>query len=335
MDFSQHVIEWLWRYGHFRNPGKEFEATQEVSEDDLVGLAKDGLSNMLVQLAVRSYQLLDANVEDQCQFIHQRALTADGEIGPATMATMNMPRCDVPDYAAEATGSGSWPHPGCDPERRDVHSTRVNLNTSRCPSKVRAYLDEAVRMVEEAQAEIGLSMRHAYDGSLGEAEHDVAWENISGSTIGYAYFNEPNTCRQTVKARLDVGYQPDVLMFATLMLHEYGGHSCNLGHTNGGIMNPSLRRPDGELSWAGDPSYPTLRRFFGGEPIDPPTEPSPTPPIDPPTEPEPDPDIPRWLERLLRLLGGRAVGDTADKTAQILNINGDVHLYLEHEKEQK
>ena len=69
-----------------------------------------------------------------------------------------------------------------------------------------------------------------------------------------------------------------------LLLHE-NGHNWNLEHRSGNIMNPSIlrtptywvKREGGAITYQ-DNSYPTLKRFFGGEPIDQPTPPPPPPP---------------------------------------------------------
>ena len=280
MNVNQYIVDWLFKYGHFENPA--FPNALNVTQAD-VDSGKLTTDDLVVKEAVQSIQQLDINMEALSHFVHGRAAIADGDVGQATMSLLALPRCQVPDYQVEADdpqyagGTGSWPIPGCDPQHKDTHSVRVNLDTSRCPRKVLDYLPECIENVERISADVGIHVRHILDGNPRDAEHDVRWEPIAGGVIGYAYFPRPGTCNQTVNARLDTGYQPDAHMFSTLMIHEYAGHSFRLEHTRGGIMNPSILRT--ELSWRNDPSFRTLQRYFGGEPIDrDPDNPDPDPP---------------------------------------------------------
>jgi hypothetical protein len=124
----------------------------------------------------------------------------------------------------------------------------------------------------------------------------VRYESIAGSVIGYAYFPTPDTCRQTVQARIDNTFNASLATMAELLTHEYKGHSDGLEHTNGGIMNPSIGNPTSRATWIGDPSFGWKRRYFGGSPLPTgPVDPSPPPPPpnpDPPPSPPPPPPSP-------------------------------------------
>jgi hypothetical protein len=265
------IIDWLWKYGHFRNP--EIVDTHNIQESDLGILT---LENRVVKDAIRSIQMLDANFELLSQQHHNRVAQFDGEVGPATRELLTLPRCGSPDYQA-ATGEGSWPVPGCDPtrpNRETEHSIRVALNTSNASSKVKAYLEESLQMVRDAYGEMGLSVRYILDGST-DVEIVKRFQRLGGSTIGWNHILQRSTCNQTLEGRLDSGYQPDAQLFAVLECHETG-HGVGAGHTRGGIMNPSILRVS-PLTWRGDPSESKMARWFGGEPID--DEPTPPTPV--------------------------------------------------------
>lgn len=302
---KEYVQQWLWKYGHFRNPS--FPDCMNVDESSL---AKLNPTDKVWQDAVRSIQSLDANLDALSERQHGRVAVADGNIGPATVSLMQLPRCGRPDYGGmpgdsedpeRATGSGAWPVPGCDPKApTNIHSVRVRMDTSKAPSKIKSYLKEVTENVERMSAEIGISCRHIMDDPSADAEHDVKWEFIRGGVIGYAYFPTPGTCRQTVVARLDTDYQPDVQMFSLLATHEYQGHSLRLEHTRGGVMNPSIMRVP--LTWKGDPSFRTLQRYYGGEPID-------RPDSDPPTDPD-EPSSPVAIRGVSSVeVDGKVVGE--------------------------
>jgi len=304
-------LDFLFRTGHFWNP--KYPNTNNVQQSDLPSLS----SNIphwhnLVQQATASWQSSDANFDVLSFITHLRGIIADGDVGPVTAMMSTVPRCPLPDFPPPpgaavpqysddpamqrtfeeivesmmefATGSGSWPVPGCDvtrPDRNSEHSVRVGLNTANCPSGIKAYLDDSILLTRKCAAEMGLAARFVTDG--GDSEFAVQWENIPGSVIGYCYFPQGQTCQQVVKARLDTGYDAGAQMLATLMTHEFLGHGVGLEHTRGGIMNPSILRIN-PLTWKGDPHESTYRRYFGGEPVPIDDDPSPPGPI-PPGEP--------------------------------------------------
>ena len=308
---------WLYEFGHFDGTGvrgrdlKLFDGSEEE-----------------FQRAVRSIQSLDINCETLCQKKHNRALTVDGDVGPATVDLMRQPRCSCRDVMPiEVTqaamqwradvglatglatntrrglilGSGSWPTPGCDeddPDRSTVHSVRIALNIQRMTLS-REYLNSAIEAAEKAGWEVGLRPRYIINGSPSEAEMDIRFQRLAGSVIGWNEFPQAGTCRQTIDGRLDTGYRPGgsrgFMWFANLLVHEQFGHGVGLSHTRGGIMNPSIVLVDPVSYKPRDPSLARMTRFFGGEDVTPSIDPPPPPP--PPDPEDPVGGIP-WKEIL-------------------------------------
>lgn len=281
--------------GHFWTQ----EDTKNVQQHDLPKL---DLNHRLVKEAVASWQGFDFNFDAYSLILRLRRIIADGDVGPVTAIMLETPRCIMPDiappvgasfdygnpdinaavesyqeFAQYTGGSGSWPK--CDPERPDVHSTVVNLNTANASEHQKKILKESTQYVERCEAEFGQAVRHVFDGDPKKAHHDVRFEYIAGGVIGYAYFPKPNTCNQLVQCRIDNSYNPNSITFGNLLEHEYKGHSDGLEHTRGGIMNPSILVIN-PMTWKGDPHEGTKRKYYGGKPI-----PSKDGPVDPPTPP--------------------------------------------------
>ncbi len=284
---------WAYRYGHAFNPKYPNLANlDEVRVRKMDGTEADALS------LIASWQETDENVSRLVLAFHGRSLQLDGQVGPATEAVMGFKRCGMPDFIPppgiafdtgdpalnaaiasmqNATGSGSWPVAGCDPTRRGVHSIRVRIDPARMPSAVKAYHVQALAEVTKAYAEIGLAVRYIMDAAS-ECEIMKRFESLGGSVIGWNTFPDFGTCNR-IEGRLDSSYAPSWLMWANLECHETG-HGVGLEHTRGSIMNPSILLVD-PLTWVGTPSYPNLKKWFGGEPLVP-TVPPPGPAPDDP-----------------------------------------------------
>lgn len=181
-------------------------------------------------------------------------------------------RCGCPDVMPDSTGSGSWPV-GCHPEWPENHAFAVFYASSNIPSHWRAAFDEAWALVIEAYADIGIAFFRT--GDRRRANTIVTWQRGNG-WIGLAIVPRGPRCGQTIWAKYDNRYgssfSPERLVnqLSYLMAHEFG-HNMGIGHTRGGVMNPSLingtfHRDQWRRS---DPAYPILRRYFGGDPIAP------------------------------------------------------------------
>lgn len=294
-------MRFLWATGHFWNP--KYPDTHNVTETEVSRLT---LNDRAAQLAVKSYQESDSNLVPLVRAFHQRAPIPDGLVGPATLALVGVPRCPLPDHppplnttftyedpgllravqsmqAAAATGSGSWPA-GCH-GAQGVHEVKISYDLSKLSAKHREWWPEIKRRSHEAVAAVGLRLIEVPVGE--RANITVTGRNFAGSVIGMAEFNSQG-CGETHFCQLSPSYAPDVDMVLNLLLHE-NGHNWNLQHKAGNIMNPSiLRTPTAWVQRSGgtityqDNSYPTLKRFFGGEPVsgtDGPDGPPPPPPL--------------------------------------------------------
>jgi hypothetical protein len=265
---------------------------------------------------VASRQASDLNADYLVNRFHNRPIQYDGDIGPATLVLVDIPRCPLPDHAppphasfdygdedlngavrsyqefAEYVGgTGSWPK-GCDPDYPNVHSVVTFFDDRNASASQKAVLTEALKYTEACEAEIGQHLRHVRPpATFANPQHHVTFGPIPGSVIGFNYFPTPNQCRQTVQGKIDSTFGASAITLANLLTHEYKGHGDGLQHTRGGIMNPSIITIN-PLSWIGDPHEKTKKRYFGGVPV--PTTDSPPPP--PPPPPGSDVVVSRWTD---------------------------------------
>ena len=310
---------WAYPFGHAWSRDPKYVNLRNLDSGRIALMTGDEAD---AKLLIASFQDFDPNVERLVTAFHGRALNVDGDVGPATAAVMNFKRCAMPDFAPPAGaelrmyddieglagavesyqryaaarnndaeyvgGSGSWPK--CDPQRQDVHSTRMNVIRSGFSSQQREQWPEVAEAMSRCSAEVGLSTRIVFDGDPEDCEHDVRGQNIPGNVIGFAYFPEPDTCNQVVVARIDNSFDVDKFTFGELNEHEEGGHSRGHEHQNRrsneqgnpgySIMHPSIGRPTRWMSWVKDLGFARMQRWFGGVPIpgaDPVPTPDPTP----------------------------------------------------------
>lgn len=313
---ERELIKFLYDTGHFWNVSNPNGLNVGLADLSVLTLA-----DKVTQDAVASWQASDANFSVLAGIVHRRDVNADGDVGPVTQFMVEVPRCAMPDHSPPdnaqfkyddpflqgavesmqrfnlasqsdkeaAVGSGSFPVPGCDPTRKNratEHSTVLNLDLSKTPSKTLSEMDEILLFLRKCMAEKGLAVRCVKNGGSAPT-HFLEWAYLLGSTIGINYFPTPGTCNQVVNGRIDIGFQDRPIIMAGLLVHEAKGHGIGLNHTRGGIMNSSINLVD-PLSWIGDPAESTLNRYFGGAavPLDD-DVPSPPPPPPPPgTEPE-------------------------------------------------
>ncbi len=260
---NRDIIRLLWDTGHFRNPA--VPETWNVQAEDLKSLR---LGDAVVKAAAQSYQrFLAGALEPLAAKHHGRMPLMDGEVGPATAELFQLERCGCPDYAAaveEATGSGSWPA-GCSPKFSHYHAISVSVSEQGMPAFLQPVFATVWANTDAAYAEIGLKLIRE-DGNRG-ANIQIGFERLSGSTIGLAIVGRGQTCRTSIWAKFNPGYQPAnvVREWTSLVKHELG-HNMGLSHSQGGVMNPSIVTGL-PVSWRGDPSEPILARWFGGKPV--------------------------------------------------------------------
>lgn len=271
-------IRQLWDYGHFWNP--HCPDCWNVTENDLPRLTE---ADQVVQQAVASFQeFMQPDMDDISAATHGRPSQADGVVGPVTDAVLSAERCGFADYPnpTAAVGSGSWPA-GCH-GTENVHEVWYHLDSSRMPDSLAQRMPEVFAEVEAAYAEVGCLLKRGPDDPE-RCDILVSWKPLRGSTIGLAEFNS-QSCRDTVFHYLDPNYTG--YMFE-LVCHEFG-HNMNLQHTRaGGIMYPSVRDLSPHKWQRSDPSYRTLVRYFGGEPVS--GQPQPPDEIPEPAPPEIEP----------------------------------------------
>ena len=263
----------LFDWGHFRNPGNTNGASRGVRRIDFALL---DLSHPAMVEAIASYQKFMISTLEPLSFaVHQRAPIPDGEIGPATEMLLDLKRCNCPDFAMagehfeEATGRGSWPA-GCYPDDwPETHAIKIRFDTRKMKSFLSDVFDSQVwPSVQKAYADVGLMLIREDDNE--RAHMQASFVRPDGNWIGLAIVPGHTSCVLSIWQRYDRDYRPRNLVpnWISLLKHEIG-HNLNLNHTSGGVMNPGII-DNLPVQWfnVGDPSEPTLRRFFGGEPID-------------------------------------------------------------------
>lgn len=261
-------IQRLYELGHFFNP--KVDGGRNITPDKLSLLT---FNDEVVREALRSFQDMMVLDFERLSFKHHnRGALFEGELDPATLELFEIPRCSYPDYSLPGKiGNGSWPEP-CQKAGVTFSFDPANMPSKYKDTFEKNILDFAIRKY----AKIGLKLvRHT--GS-GQANIRIYFKSFFGSTIGMAEFNS-ESCSDSVFCSISSSFSPNEPTEADLLVHELG-HNMNLQHTRGGTMNPSIINQTEFLDWLpSDPSYNTLVRYFGGEPVDViPPIPSPTVP---------------------------------------------------------
>jgi len=130
--------------------------------------------------------------------------------------------------------------------------------------------EEAWRKVQEAYVNVGIAFFETKEKR--KANTIVTWQRGSG-WIGLAIVPRGPKCGQQIWAKYDNRYGSSfsleklINQLAQLMGHEFG-HNMGLGHSRGGVMNPTLlNSPFTPNIWLTDPSYKYLKPWFSGQPI--------------------------------------------------------------------
>ena len=337
---------WAYQFGHGWSRDPKYANLRNLDIGRILKMTGDEDD---ARLLIGSWQDFEPEVANLVKLWYGRELEPDGRVGPVTEFVMDLKRCGMTDFAPPANadlstslfdipdllgalrsyqrfadfkndgreyvgGSGSWPK--CDPEHKDVHSVRMNVILSGFSSHQKAQWPIIAPKMSSCSAEVGLHTRFIFDGDPKAAEHDVRGQNINGSVIGFAYFNNPDTCQKGLVARIDNTFNVDEMTFGELNEHEEGGHSRGLEHVSRqnseageegySIMHSSIGRPKRWMSWLKDRHFPTMKRYFGGVAI--PTNPTPQP--NPPGPgPTPQPGRASIRGTLTVEVGGKSVGN--------------------------
>lgn len=261
------IIELLRTTGHLGYP---FGKKQDYAPPTL------GLRDPAVERAIASYQEFNVLQLDPLSLEHHsRAACCDGDVGPATRRLLAMQRCGCADYGPDvqaATGSGSWA--GCH-DIGDFHAATAYVDDKGMPGFLKPLWDRVWAGAVAAYEQIGLRWI-LVDGPDG-ANTKISFVSRSRGWIGLARVGQSQSCSSEIWAQFLATYHPSNVLdrWTELLMHELG-HNAGLQHTRGGIMHPSIS--GAPLTWIGDPSETILKRYYGGEPIDPRPEPPPRPP---------------------------------------------------------
>lgn len=278
-DLLAGTVEFLQQYGYLTKA-----AARKVSSFEDVSLTA----------ALAKYQRMDANVE-RFRVEAGSDLLTDGNVGPATLMAMAVPRCGRPDVGRsvpeQVLGTGGWKNcHGAD----GFHQAIAYVDDRNLPGFLEPVWGDVLKLTQQSYAEIGLLWRFI-DGDRrdiltgeridGSVNTDITFTRGSG-WIGLAIVGNGSNqqCSSRIWAKFDYRYAPAnvVREWTTLVKHELG-HNCGLQHTRGGVMNPGIVNGL-PASWRGDPAEGTLRRWFGGEPVDIPNGPDEPEPPEPPTD---------------------------------------------------
>ncbi len=312
---SQFAIRIAWETGHFWSPEnpnganlRQVDLTLLRPEDPIVVAA-------MISMAKADMSRYTRLVLEK----HGRPPQFDGVIGPAIEAMVVGGRCPVPDHAPPpgvvfafddpdlqkvvermqadaalpAFGSGNWK--GCH-NVGQFHSASIGVDKSGLPSFLAPVFLQVLKNVQLAYAGVGLLFRFigsdsrdllTGDAFSGNINSDMSFVNNSDGWIGLAIVGQGETCGSKIWCKFLNTYKGGsesgsiIQQWTTLIKHELG-HNCGRGHTNGGVMNPSIVNGLTTEWGPTDPSTQWLKGQFGGVPVPIPGGNPPIPP-NPPT----------------------------------------------------
>lgn len=298
---SQFAIRRAWETGHFWNQ-KDNPDGANLKQVDLTLLRPE---DPVVVAAMISMAKADMTRYTRLALEkHGRPPEFDGVIGPAIEAMVEDGRCPVPDFAPPpgvsfafddpdlqkvvermqadaampAFGSGNWK--GCH-NVGEFHSASIGVDKSGLPSFLAPVFLQVLKNVQVAYAGVGLLFRFiGTDGNdmltgqtfSGNINSDMSFVNNSSGWIGLAIVGQGETCGSKIWCKFLNTYKGGstnasiIQQWTTLIKHELG-HNCGRGHTNGGVMNPSIVNGLPTEWGSDDPSTQWLKGQFGGVPV--------------------------------------------------------------------
>lgn len=221
------LIQRLWDLGHFRRPGDV--VAPNVLEKDLHQL---DLDHPAVSEALVSFQDFMAPTLNALSLRHGKPNgLVDGELGPITLALLNVPRCGCPDYDPDRDGpetskfnraEANWPE-SC---RGDVKTGYdMRLPGLSAADQARWWLEACGNLNADIESLL-LSWRPEW----GEAEVQIFAQaaRLRGSTLAWSHLATSN-CRDRLDQRYDNDRTWGELLFVTTSTHELG-HALGMNH---------------------------------------------------------------------------------------------------------
>lgn len=237
----EQIIERLYGLGHFHNPAHP----TGVTKDDLNTLR---LHDNEVRKALRSYQEFMSPDFDRLSLAeHGRLGVADGDIGPATNALLDEPRCGFPDY----------PYP------EGVMASQLNANwPTACRGKLRfgRNFKALPGLTEKQTDDVFHAMTNTWSIALEDVEITIssyqdadiyaALESLGGGTLAYSFLAN-NSCQFRCRQAYDSSRQWNMGIAYPVPTHEVG-HALGLPHNrdNSALMYPNIHSQSiARLGW--------------------------------------------------------------------------------------
>ncbi len=296
----------------------KLKATDSVVKQGVVGLQKMMVVDYAPRFALKMNAMPDMD---------------NGDLDPAILEVMALPRCDVPDYApppgsaflfddpqvqevaekmqemvaVPAVGQrGNWPR--CH-NVGDFHSCFVQVDQTNRPAWATDAIQPQVwRNVQARYRAKGLNityvdknMKDLLTGQDWTGQHidtKASWVKSSSGWIGLAILTLDLDCRQEIWQQFLNTYKggttdEQIINQQSSLWSHEHGHNCGLPHTNGMLMNPSIVNGLPLLFTPSDPSNSVMDLHYGGVPYVPPGD-------GPGPTPDPGPSDP-WQKRIVAL----------------------------------
>ena len=256
---DREILQFLVDTGHMYHPF----GTGGFASKNLNGMT---IHSSVVKTAIRSWQdFMAPTIETLAMKCHGRPARADGELGPAGLELMGMPRCGCADYGPDvqpAIGTGNFK--GCH-GIGNFHAAKVFIDDEDMPSFLRPVFDEVWKRVVAAFDQIGMHFIRVDEKQGANIYFSfetgrTGWIGLAIRTLGLSCGSKAIWCKYSAR------YHPSnvVAMWVRLILHELL-HNLGLSHIRTGIMAPVLT--GGPASLINDPILELVIKLYGGVPI--------------------------------------------------------------------